>query len=239
MSEQTIHVPQPSLSLHNPYLDELRQQHPYASLTCYPSSSGRLEKDADYALYKDRYLFVRKYSWAIPNANAIEALVTTVRVNALRAVIEIGAGTGYWASLLAQFSINTLAFDTYEWAVHRNVPQHYPVAHGGPEKASLLKKALLFLCWPPMGEYKAPTYPAQYSYDRLPGMAGHAIQAFEGEFVAYVGEGESGCTGDPLMWKLLQTYFTPIRRVSIPQYRGLHDQLTIYRRRLVIGNALS
>ena len=50
---------------------------------------------------------VARYSWAIPNDDALRVL------DAHAPLIELAAGTGYWAHLLRARSVDILAFDTY------------------------------------------------------------------------------------------------------------------------------
>jgi len=77
----------------------------------------------------------KKYAWAIPDDRAIMILAH------LAPVVEICAGTGYWASLVAAQGGQIEAFD-------RSPPEHtyYPVTPGGPE--DIRSQATLFLCYP-------------------------------------------------------------------------------------------
>lgn len=50
---------------------------------------------------------VRRYAWAVPDAAAIAALA------ARSPLVEIGAGTGYWARLLAAAGADIIAYDDY------------------------------------------------------------------------------------------------------------------------------
>lgn len=58
----------------------------------------------------DRASLVQKYSWAIPNPDALQFIVNTLNG---RAVVELGAGTGYWAWMLSQMGVDVLAFDKH------------------------------------------------------------------------------------------------------------------------------
>lgn len=60
----------------------------------------------------------KRYSWAIPNDFAIQ---TIKKLN--RPILEIGAGTGYWAKLLADQGVDILAFDNQSY--HRNDEYRY------------------------------------------------------------------------------------------------------------------
>jgi hypothetical protein len=61
-------------------------------------------------------------------------------------------------------------------------------------------------------------------------MASRALAAFRGEYVAYVGEGDGGCTADDRFHRVLAERWSEVETVPIPQWYGLHDRLEIYRR---------
>jgi hypothetical protein len=72
----------------------------------------------------------------------------------------------------------------------------------------------LLLCWPP---YADP-------------MAEQALKRFIGRHVIFIGE-LGGCTATYNFHEVLEEGFEQISRVAIPQWWGLHDDLTIWRRR--------
>ena len=51
------------------------------------------------------------YAWAVPSLEALEMIQRSVDHNGLQGVIEIGAGTGYWAMQLQRRGIDVVAFD--------------------------------------------------------------------------------------------------------------------------------
>lgn len=51
--------------------------------------------------------YIHKYAWAIPNDDAL------LEIAKYSPLIEVGAGTGYWAWLLRQLGVDILAFDKY------------------------------------------------------------------------------------------------------------------------------
>lgn len=150
--------------------------------------------------------FRKTFAYAIPSANAINRLVE------LSPLIEIGAGTGYWASLIAASGGEIQAFDTGEWNLS---PRWFNVARGGQKKAGESGARCLLLCWPP--------------FDTR--MAYASAKAFRGEFIAYVGEGGYGCTGCSRFHNLLGREWNEEEVIPIPQWSGLHDRLFIYRRK--------
>jgi hypothetical protein len=77
----------------------------------------------------------------------------------------------------------------------------------------------LLLCWPP--------YNTSAAYK--------CLIAFAGETLAYIGEGPEGCTGDKLFHQTLQKEWVKTKKVTIPQWPNLHDQLIIYKRKKNAG----
>jgi hypothetical protein len=49
-----------------------------------------------------------------------------------------------------------------------------------------------------------------------------------GRTLAFIGEGEGGCTADDEFFRLLETG-EEVESIPLPQWDGLHDHLTIYR----------
>lgn len=163
-------------------------------------------------LYSWQKKLQRTYSWAIPNDEAIAALVKH------SPIVEIGAGTGYWANLVTQAGGDVLAYDIApgknEWcdvpACYHPVIKSYaaPAALRHPDRA-------LFLCWPP---YRAL-------------WLARALKAYKGTTVLYVGEGGGGCTGSDAFFDILARDFEEVETVDIPQWAHTHDSMTIHRRR--------
>ncbi len=183
------------------------------------------------------------YAYAIPDDDAIAA----IRRHSPGGIVEIGAGTGYWAALLARDQPEgyVAAYDLNPPGANDNwcspSPPFHRIEFGGPEVAGRHPDRTLLLCWPP---YAAP-------------MAALAVRAYHGaggQTVAYIGEGRSGCTADEDFFRICggetwcerheyrdeseectciaegEVLFTARETVAIPQWSGLHDSLTIYTR---------
>src|SRR4051812_25298577 len=80
------------------------------------------------------------YSWAVPSPEAVEEIARH------SPIIEIGAGTGYWAWLLSQAGSDVVACDANVVAP----PHWFAVREGGPGVLSEHSERALFLCWPPL-----------------------------------------------------------------------------------------
>lgn len=104
-----------------------------------------------------------KYSWAIPDERALNILRT------FSPLIEIGAGKGYWASLLQASGVDIVAFD-------RKVPEKCftNVEVGGPKLLSKKehRHRTLFLCYP----------------DDTQNMSMKCLEHYTGEYIIHVGE---------------------------------------------------
>jgi hypothetical protein len=186
-----------------------------------------------------------RWTWAIPSPEAIEFILRHLDG---RSVVEMGAGAGYWAWLLAQSGVNVNAYDNApvghenswfngkhvkdeEWSKHFPIKPYHPVRDGGVEVLGEPENAdrVLFLCW--------PTYDTDFAYE--------AVRAFQGDTIIYIGEPAGGCTGNAMFWALVDGYepwgdeetplpdqeWTEVDEMRMPQWSGINDVLTIYERK--------
>ncbi len=154
----------------------------------------------------------RVYSYAIPEWGAVRALLD------LSPIVEIGAGNGYWAKILAGAGADVIAYDAYPatWTNNYvNGIEWFPVIHGNAFAAGMHPGRVLFLCWPP--------YDDPMAHDALV-----THRAAGGTRVAYIGEGYGGCTADDAFHDALARDYTKTAEQSLPQWDGLHDRLLIY-----------
>lgn len=185
--------------------------------------------------YRDaRRYHCRRYAWAIPNEEAIKTIIK------YSPLIEIGAGNGYWARLIADAGGEIIAYDndltrlnshmaipeeingTRYWHILHEKYMHprkyfYPVHKGDfSELASSVSKTL-FLCWPP---YDDP-------------MSFECLKAFKGKHLIFVGEKKGGCTGTDEFFNPLYKDWTLKETVIIPRWNHVYDKLTVWKRRMV------
>ena len=162
--------------------------------------------------FEPRVTLAQKYAWAIPTNAAIRAIVQ------YSPIVEVGAGTGYWAHLIAEAGGDVRAFDSQPPGRGKNSyghrVQHFAVRRASSTVAARYPHRTLFLCWPP--------------YDT--GMSLNAIQAYKGKHVIFIGESRYGCTATPEFHDHLEERFTQIDVVDLPQWAGIHDSLSIWRR---------
>ena len=175
----------------NAYLDE------------FLSSTGDWQWDV--AGFNKRNRLTQKYAWAIPDDSAIATIAEH------SPLIEIGAGNGYWASLLQEAGATVIPYDIDP---PKKAERYTDVFKGDESKVAEYRDATLFLCWPP---YDEP-------------MAANCLRMFKGRKVIYIGE-SGGCTGDEDFHKILSEYYTEVTTQSLVQWPYIHDYLMIYERK--------
>lgn len=157
-------------------------------------------------LVRDR--FVREYSFAIPCEEAVSLIARRSPE-----IIELGAGTGFWAHLLAMAGVSIVATDS-------EPRQAFDVAYEGLDAVDAVKAYPdrdVLCVWPSLGE----------------SWATRAAQAMApGRTLYYVGEW-CGCTADESFHEYLEDAFDEVMLVAIPVFVGVHDNLMIYRKRAI------
>lgn len=194
--------------MNNPYLLEFEACH--GDSFRYRAANGTEFRD-------NRSELVRKYSWAVPTERAVRLIAS------LGPIVEIGAGNGYWASLIAGVGGDILAFDERPYDNKWCNGSYHLIFVGGPEKAGEQPDRALFLCWPPYAEPFADECLRRY------------VEA-GGRTLVYIGEGSGGCTGDDAFHDYIEDLcdsggWDRIDCVRLPQWEGIHDYLFVYRKR--------
>lgn len=162
--------------------------------------------DDSHLLYTERKRLVKKYAWAIPTPRALDV------ISRYTPILEIGAGKGYWASLL---DCEVVAYDVAFGKENGQTDDgecYYEVKLGGVEVIAEYPNHTLMLCWPP------------YNDD----MAMECLQKYQGGKLIYIGEGYGGCTATDEFHEELDSKWEQIEIVRIPQWNGLHDVLRVY-----------
>ncbi|MFZ9594965.1 MAG: hypothetical protein ACO3A2_02695 [Bdellovibrionia bacterium] len=165
---------------------------------------------------------INQYAWAIPNDHAIET------ISRFGPIVEVGAGSGYWAHLIHQNGVSIEAYDNFFW---EEIGAHRPQTLWFPQikRANVLEVPwdqyahhTLLLVWPPRGEFSI-----------------EALRHFQGSRVIYVGESPQSfvgtpcapAMGDPAFFHLLNEKFHLVEEVEIPNWPGYSDRLFVYERR--------
>lgn len=158
----------------------------------------------------------RHYSWAIPNEEAI------IEIGRHSPIIEVGAGLGYWARLIADYHrekgqvITHICYDWGKQGEGNNWGKpHFQVNKGEPKDAfsfGIRREFTLFLCWPP----RAKDTP----------MLKECLDLYRGNTILYIGEW-NGTNG----WdSRLETEWRLEKKIAIPCWATLHDTLHVFSR---------
>lgn len=161
----------------------------------------------------------RLYSWAVPTGEALDAIVE----HAGGGVVEIGAGSGYWAHLLAGRGLDVVAYDVQPWPnpdpervkwTDGRTPWHtvswYPVELGDHRAVIEHPERTLLMVWPSQAEWPA-----------------EAVEHYEGSTVVLVGEWRGGQTGSGRLFDLLDE-MELVDEVALPCWYGCKDRLRVF-----------
>ncbi|MGA6223523.1 hypothetical protein ACPESV_24700 [Streptomyces umbrinus] len=136
-----------------------------------------------------------------------------------RNVVEVGAGSGYWAWQLEQAGVDVAAYDPNPPGEDNKFCTSGPYTTVLRDDSTAVKhhqdRALLMV-WPPYdGEH-----------------ARHALSLYDGDFLIYAGESWGGCTADDGFYDLLDAEWDEVsvapRHVT---WWGIHCQLAAYARK--------
>jgi len=120
------------------------------------------------------------HAWAVPNKSILLEMVK------YSPIVEIGAGTGYWASKIKENGGKIDAYDACPPRECKNIfhgkIEYYPIKKGGPDQLTRAKykRWSLFLCWPPPNN----------------AMAFDCMKHFQGNVFLYAGNWENDPEGD-------------------------------------------
>lgn len=196
----------------NPYLREFTRLR--AELDQVPDYLNVHRGSAGTSAYDRRVWCVRRYAFAIPTE---AALATLARYSP---IVELGAGTGYWAFLLRRRGVDCVAYDRAPPDRMANPNRFQPltwtdVEAGDVDVLTGHGDRALFLCWP---SYRDP-------------FAARALAAYTGATLLYIGEPAGGHTADDAFFEQLARDWLAVEHVAVPNWPGTRDALTVYRRR--------
>ena len=201
--------------------------------------TNNLTRDTIEERFEWRTYLCTNFAWAVPNEAAIQAIASLNQP-----ILEIGAGTGYWAWLLTQRNVDIAAYDlvdSHDGEKHRF--RHGLVQDGGVEQVSCEDHAgrTLMLCWPDIVGDEASTDADRGSFGV------DTLKAYKGGTVIYVGElGPSvvraakgwgdpfppgGSSSSAAFQEELHSQFVLETRVLLPNWPPYNSHLTIWRRK--------
>ena len=152
-------------------------------------------------------------SWHLPSEDLVATLVE------YGPILSVGAGYGYTESLALEKGADLIATDIApndrnQWCREGKVlckieeMDAVEAVRHWPERN-------VFMAWPP---YDTP-------------MAHEVAEAMTpGRILIYVGEGESGCTGDYAFFKKLDEDFEEIAEIDIASWFGIYDRCRVYKK---------
>lgn len=215
---------QPDTPLGNPLLDAFLASDPH-----------------DAATAATRDALIARYGFAIPDDDALDAIVAA----SPHGIVEIGAGTGYWARLLHDRMPGGIrAFDTdpppsVTSAWFAGSMPWFEVRHGDETVADQAAPSTLLLVWPTRNE--------TWGMD-----AAQRHHAAGGTTLVFVGEGPGGHTGDdglhatlgelsvcaPCRYGVVSSpciceinpRWRRVHEIMIPTWPGFGDSVRIYER---------
>lgn len=197
----------------NPYWTIVRQL-PWVS-----GAQGRCPDGFARGLPVGHHLLTKRYSWAIPSPGDMVWLAVVLGG---RGLVEIGAGSGYWSWQARQAGIDVIAYEPADPATNTftDGTEYLALRRADHRAARAHPDRALLLCWP--------------SHDDP--WAAHALRAYTGDLLVYIGEGRGGRCADQDFFRLLDREWTLIgtSRHHIT-WRFAHSTMTAYRRRLEVA----
>jgi hypothetical protein len=168
-----------------------------------------------------REAFIDQFGFAILSYGAIEA------IRPYAPILEIGAGSGYWAYELQRAGVDVIATDPGRWYSRGNKkpdgtqPKAWQETYTNVEKLTGLQairkypgRTLLFV-WPP---YQA-RWPAGL------------LQTFTGNTVIYMGEGMGNACANDRFHEILDEQFSDQQYVRMPHFWGCYDRSLVIARK--------
>jgi hypothetical protein len=157
-------------------------------------------------------MLAQRYAYVFPSDSALAVLAE------LGPLVEMGAGTGYWANRLRSIGVDVVAFDQAPPCgertnrYHSRTRQWTHVEQGDQTVLAGHADRALFLCWPPL-------------FSSL----GDCLTYYSGDTVAYIGDGAYRTARlDHLHEAFTKVATAPVRALD-PDPR-VRPQLTIWKR---------
>jgi len=148
---------------------------------------------------------VEEYSWAIPNEEVL------LYVSEFDDIVEVGAGSGYWAKCIEEAGGSVQAFDI-------DPPEETWKAVSDADVIDIrhyMRDGVLLLVWPPANDM----------------MAAHALTDCPNH-VLYVGEPRGGCTANDVFFNHLDDEYGLVAKIDLPSYAGVNDDFYHYVRKV-------
>lgn len=186
-----------------------------------------------------RTVAISQYAFAVPTEDALSAIAG----HAGDGVVELGAGTGYWARMLVDRGVDVVAYDAVpppsaENPFFAGVLPWFPIRRGDEHTVAAHADRTLLLVWPTRETW-----------------ATNALRLFRdagGQRLVFVGEGPGGRMGDEQLHALLglatgcvaceygvvdapcvcsvRQAWRLVRHIGLPHWGGYEDDLYLFER---------
>lgn len=161
--------------------------------------------------FSKRSTYTDNFSFALPCKEAMNL------IKKYSPILEIGAGSGFWAKMMHNAGIDIVATSINKGAYALNKQNYFPVKRMEASRAvKIHPDRNVFVSWVNYG-------------DNWGTIASKNIK--KGRHLIVIGEGEGGCTSNDKFFELIYSrHFEEIERLDIPKWYGLHDDLRVYRK---------
>lgn len=187
-------------------------------MTEYEEVYSRSKKLSPIGTYHAREAAISKYGFGILSN---EAVCVIKACTGPVGIVEVGAGSGYWAYELKKVGVDIVATDPTPISESKWFEKTWTNIEecSGLDALARYPDRDLLICWPD-------------DYNSEEGWSDKVLEAFKGELVFYCGEAYGGCTGSSRFHDLLEHSGTwrLAKTVRIPNWPGVHDQLEVYQR---------
>jgi hypothetical protein len=200
--------------------DDLRIYNPYLkSLKNIIDENKHLNKaELKSLIMTHRNDFVTDYCFTIPYYDVL------MKAASYSPIVEIGAGSGYWAACLSKMGVDVIAYDSHPpgmhspWEWFKGNPwfddSWYHIVEGDVSDAAHHPDRTLLLAWPmPMSSM---AYNALLNYKNAGGRT-----------VIFIGDPHPASSGDEYFYKMLYEH-KEIETVNLYSWPGIKEKLLIY-----------
>lgn len=166
--------------------------------------------------FKDLLPTVARYSWAVPTPAALKLIASHAPL------LEVGAGTGYWAWVLWQMGVDVIAYDASPGLALRNKFHRFKLGwylvhkNDGAYAVVNHQQRTLLLCWPSDNH-----------------MSDRTLRAYQGQRMIYIGANDSEhgvYTGNKAFHQELKEKWQLIEELTLPSWGALVDKVRVYER---------
>lgn len=159
-----------------------------------------------------RKTMVKLYAWAVPTPEVIAYIQQFLS----QGIYEVGAGSGYWARMIAGswHNLDYYAYDNY--TSHGFTHRYYNVSDIPLTPIELASYHSMLLCW--------PSYKDTFAYE--------AVRNLKPRHVFYVGESD-GCTADDNFRNIMAELYEEVRGTpDVERHQYINDRFYHYQRKM-------